>query len=340
MDFSKAITQVKGGTSLTEAQAQECAAQIIKGTLSDSDIAGLLLALAEKGESVAEIVGFARAMRADMQRVPIKGELMDVCGTGGTGHVRFNVSTASAFVLAALDIPVAKHGNRGSGSTNGSFDFLEALGIDFDLTPVQSAQLLAEQNLCFLFARNYHVGVKHAANARKKLGRRTIFNLVGPLCNPAGATHQVIGTPSLKAAEPLAVAIQQLGCIRSFVVVGAGGSDEVTVHDASSLLVVTSAGVELTGIDPLSVGIDIDEMPKVGGAAIENAAMFEQFLLEPSIEAPLGALIALNAATSVWCFGAEKNLESAFIQVKKAILSGKLAEKVQDYKSAIKKLKA
>lgn len=334
MSVSKAISKLKAGESLTESQAEECATSIVCGNASESDMELILTALADKGETVDEIVGFVRAMRKDMIRVPVKGEILDVCGTGGTGHVRFNVSTAASFILAAIGIPVAKHGNRGSSSANGSFDFLEALGVRFDLSPFQSAQLLAEQNLCFLFARQYHLGVKHAANVRKKMGRRSIFNLVGPLSNPAGATHQVIGAPSLKLAEKLASAIQKLGCARAFVLVGAGGSDEVTIHDSTLLLIVSPNGIELSEIDPQTVGIDFKEAPHVGGTSVENAKAFMAFLEEPSIETPLGALISLNAAVAVWCFGFAKNLEAAYEMVESTILSGELRDKFFNYKAA------
>lgn len=336
MSVQSYISKLSSGKSLNVSEAQDCALQIIEGRVQSAEISEILVQMAGRGESIDEIVGFAFAMRNSMIRVPAHGDFLDVCGTGGSGKSRFNVSTAVAFVLSACGISVAKHGNRGSTQANGSFDFLEALGIKFELSPEKSAELLKNEHLCFLFARQYHLGVRNAAEARQKVGRRTIFNLVGPLCNPAGAKFQIIGTTSIRIGEKIAAAVQRLGCQRAMVVIGGDGADEVSLTETSTVFHVTPDSIELFYLDPKSVGFEFeaDDLEIIGGDAKKNAEVFLQFIAAPDIESPIGALIAINAALALWCVGRVSNLEDGIALLKKLYLSGAIAKKFENYKKA------
>ena len=222
---------VSEGRDLTEEEAYAALREIMSGAgPTPAQVGAFLTALAVKGESVNEIVGFAHVMREKVVRVEVPGveRVVDTCGTGGDGKHTFNVSTAAAFVVAACGVPVAKHGNRGMSSACGSADVLEALDARIDLEPASVAKSIDEIGIGFMFAQTFHPAMKHVAPVRRELGFRTVFNILGPLTNPAGAKHQVIGVATPKIGETIATALGRLGSTHSLVVHGREGLDEVS----------------------------------------------------------------------------------------------------------------
>lgn len=228
--FDDAIRQAESGQDLSSEQTALLIDQMLVGKADEGQIGTLLLALREKGEAVSEIVGAATAMRRHMTRIPHSHDcLLDTCGTGGSESGSFNISTAVAIITAACGVPVAKHGNRKATSVTGSADVLEELGVRIESEADQVAKRLDEIGLCFCFAVKLHPAMRHVVAVRRKLGVKTLFNLLGPLCNPAGATHQLLGTSQVDAQSKIAESIARLGTTRSFVVHAADGQDEVSL---------------------------------------------------------------------------------------------------------------
>lgn len=319
------IEHIRSGKNLDEAMSEDALKRIFSGEEFNEEIAELLTVLADKGESVSEIVGFARAMRAHMTPIAIEGDTLDVCGTGGSGAERFNISTASAFVLASCGVGVVKHGNYGSKKPNGSFNFLESLDIPFYAEPSDVAQQFKDHNVCFIFARFFHPAMKVVGPIRQELGRRTIFNILGPLCNPAGNTHHVMGTTSLETAEKLAEALQKLGTKRSLVVVGGNGIDELSPVGTNIILDVTQSGITKTEIKGEDLGVDISGYPV--GNADQNASFFTSIALSQKPH-PLVDHIAINAGLGLWCMNKTTTLKEGIEEAKAALLDGRVADSV------------
>ncbi|NND98732.1 MAG: anthranilate phosphoribosyltransferase [Pirellulaceae bacterium] len=254
--FQVAIDQAKGGQDLSVDQTSQLIDEMLRGDASDDDIAQLLLSLKDKGESVDELVGAASAMRRHMTPIPHShATLLDTCGTGGSESGTFNISTAVAITAAAAGVAVAKHGNRKATSLTGSADVLEELGVPIESDADSVAKRLDDLGICFCFAVKLHPAMRHVVGVRRKLGVKTLFNLLGPLCNPAGATHQLLGTASVDAQEKVAAAIAQLGTTRSFVVHGADGTDEVSLDGATNVLDVTPSGQRALQWTPSDFGL-------------------------------------------------------------------------------------
>ena len=229
--FQTAIDQASRGSDLSADQTSELIDAMLRGEANEGEVGTLLLALREKGEAVSELVGAARAMRRHMTAIPHRHEvLLDTCGTGGSGSGTFNISTAVAIVAAACGVPVAKHGNRKATSLTGSADVLEALGVQIESDAKVVAERLDAIGICFCFAAKLHPAMRHVVAVRRKLGVKTLFNLLGPLCNPAAATHQLLGTSTPQSQAKVAAAIGKLGTTRSFVVHASDGQDEVSLE--------------------------------------------------------------------------------------------------------------
>jgi anthranilate phosphoribosyltransferase len=253
-EFLALLRQVAGGATLDAESSARAFGAIMSGEVSEPRIASFLTALAVREATVDEIIGAARAMRGAMHRIKAPDGAIDLCGTGGDGHATLNVSTAASFVVAACGVPVAKHGNRNMSSRSGAADVLEALGVRIDLVPQAAENCLAEVGLCFMFAPTYHPAMKHVANVRKQLGFRTVFNLLGPICNPAGVTRQLIGVFSRTWAEPLAHVLKELGTEKAWVVHGADGLDEMTTTDATDVVVLACGAVSQLRLTPEQFG--------------------------------------------------------------------------------------
>jgi len=295
-----ALHRVVGGHDLDEAEAFAAIDVIMAGEGSDAQIGGLLAGLRLKGETLDEVTGAARAMRARV--VPVRHAItrvVDTCGTGGDGAHTFNVSTAVALVVAAAGAHVAKHGNRAVSSSVGSADVLEALGVHIDLTAEGVERCLVRTGLGFMFAPRHHGALKHAAAARRQLGFRTIFNLLGPLTNPAGATHQLLGIFDGKKLGLVARALGRLGLERALVVHGPGGLDELGLDGPSHAALLTHGAVEELVIDPRALGLAPAPLEALrGGDAATNAAIVRAVLGgETGARADV---VALNAGAALW----------------------------------------
>jgi len=308
-------------------QAGEFIALLMTGTVSAEDGAGLLVALAERGETGTEVAAVVRALLARALPVPVSGPCLDLCGTGGSGLTRFNVSTTAAFILAAAGVPVAKHGNRGSQRANGSFDLLDALAVPFALSGDRLAELHRGSGLCFLFARALHPAVAAVAPMRKLAKRRTIFNLAGPLANPCRPRCQVIGVSDERCARTLAAAVAELGVARACVVRGEPGIDEFSVVGTSRWLLVED-GVITAGETPARhPGLDHAALP--GGDAAENAALFARLIAGENLGA-LRDMVVLNAgvALDLWHGRRPAADGPGVVEAARLLASGSVAERV------------
>ncbi len=301
MSIKEAISKVISGQDLTEGEAEAAMDQILRGQATPAQIGAFLTALRMKGESVAEITGCARAMRRSATAVrPARPDiLVDTCGTGGDGASTFNISTVAAFVVAGAGLPVAKHGNRSVSSRCGSADVLEALGVNLKLSPIQIAACVDEVGIGFLFAPNLHPAMKHAIGPRQELGMRTIFNLLGPLTNPAGASAQVVGVYDPDLTEPLAHVLGALGVAAAFVVHGADGLDELTTTGPNRVSSLSNGGVETFVMDPADLGFSRARVSDlVGGDAMENASVASN-ILSGAIDDARRDVVVLNAAAAL-----------------------------------------
>jgi anthranilate phosphoribosyltransferase len=318
--FAPLLKRVAEGEPLDAEESALAFSTIMSGEVSDIRIAAFLTALAVRTPTVAEIVGAARAMRGSMQTIEANPYAIDLCGTGGDGQHTLNISTANSFVVAASGVPVAKHGNRNMSSKCGAADVLEALGVRIDLDPRMASQCLREAGLCFLFAQTYHPAMKHAAPARRELGFRTIFNLLGPLSNPARVRRQLIGVYAPEWVEPLAQALAQLGSEAAWVVHG-GGMDELTTTGPSSVAILENGKVRVTEIAPEDAGLPRAELSDLrGGSAAENAAALTRLLDgEPG---PYRNVVLLNAAAALMVAGKAETLKAGAALAAQAIDTG------------------
>jgi anthranilate synthase/phosphoribosyltransferase len=305
MSIQEAIAKVIDRQDLTEAEAESAMTQIMQGQATPAQIGAFLTALRMKGESVSEIAGCARAMRRSAVPVrPHRSEtLVDTCGTGGDGAGTFNISTTAAFVVAGAGQPVAKHGNRSISSQCGSADVLEALGVNLDLTPDQVATCVDEVGIGFLFAPKLHPAMKYAVGPRRELGVRTIFNLLGPLTNPASAPAQVLGVYDPALTETLARVLGALGSKAAFVVHGAGGLDELTTTGPNRVSALRDGRVETLTLDPADLGFPRARPADLrGGDAQENAAI-SRVILAGRLNGARHDVVVLNAAAALVASG-------------------------------------
>ena len=286
---------------LTEAEAASAMEVIMTGNATPAQIAGYLIALRMKGETVEEIIGSARAMRERALPVPVhrNGPLFDIVGTGGDGAHSFNISTTAAFVIAGAGRKVAKHGNRAASSRCGSADVLAALGVNIELTPEQVATCVEQVGIGFLFAAKLHPAMKHAIGARRELGVRTIFNLLGPLTNPAGTTHQLIGVYDPTLTQPLAEVLGSLGSRAALVVHGFGGLDELTTGGPNRVSRLSGGSVHTYDLNATGLGLRAARSDELrGGDPAENARMLTA-VLSGQDRSPRRDVVLLNAAATL-----------------------------------------
>jgi len=298
--ITESLRKVEAGRDLTRPEAQSVMEELLEGRLAHGDIVALLLALRAKGEAVEELAGFALSMRRHVQKIPIPGpdgadQMVDTCGTGGDRSGTFNVSTAAALVAAGAGLRVAKHGNRSISSPSGSADVLEALGVRLDLSPERLGESIAQIGIAFLFAPAMHTAVRHAMPARREVGGRTIFNLLGPLTNPAGAGVQVIGVPEHALVDKLGHALAELGGKRAFVVHGVDGVDEISLSDETEVADVRPHHVQRYRVAPENFGVArAPREPLLGGDAATNAGIIRQIL--EGQPGPRRDFVCVNAA--------------------------------------------
>ncbi len=324
--FEEVLPRLLERRDLSAAEAEAVFTEVMEGALTPVQIAALLVALRTKGENVAEITGAARAMRAHATRVEI-GDLaaVDTCGTGGDGAHTFNISTTAAFVVAGAGLPVAKHGNKGVSSKCGSADVLAALGVNLDLQPEQMAACVKEVGLGFLFAPLLHKAMRFAGPVRAELAARTIFNLLGPLTNPAGVPFQVVGVFSGRWVEPVGRVLAELGCEHAFVVHGEDGLDEATVNGKTYFAEVKGGEVRPGVITPEAVGLSTHAASAlVGGGPEENAEITRRVLAGEA--GPHRDVVVLNAALALVAGERAESVEAGVAQAAEAIDSGAAAQ--------------
>ncbi len=328
----KALHKVVRREDLTEAEAVAVMGEILGGESSPALTAALLTALVMKGESVDEIVGFARAMRSAAAPVPCEtpgSSLVDTCGTGGDGAQTFNISTVSAFVVAGAGVPVAKHGNRSISSRCGSADVLEAAGVKVALTPEQMARCIDEVGIGFLFAPAIHTAMKHAGPVRAELKMRTVFNLLGPLTNPAGAAAQVIGVFDGGRVGQIARALACLGAARAFVVHGSDGLDEITTTGTTQVAEVKGGQVTEREVDPQDFGLPVAAGTELrGGDAQTNSAILKQILGgQPGAKRDI---VLANAAAALVAAGKAEDFVAGVHLATESIDRGRALSKLEE----------
>jgi anthranilate phosphoribosyltransferase len=321
-DLRGAIAKVAAGNSLTQEEAAEAFDLVMSGAATPAQIGALVMGLRVRGETVDEIAGAARAMRAKVLTVRAPEGAIDTCGTGGDGKATFNISTCAAFVVAGAGVPVAKHGNRAISSRSGSADVLKELGVNIEASPESISRCIAECGLGFMFAPAHHAAMRHVAQVRTELGTRTIFNLLGPLANPAGAKYQIIGVFGKEWVEPIAQVLALLGTIRAWVVHGSDGLDELTTTGISDVAVVDGGRVSTFRISPRNAGLP-DARPEdlTGGNAVENAAHIRAVL--GGLKGPLRDIVLLNAAAALLVAGKASTLREGVALASESIDSGK-----------------
>jgi anthranilate phosphoribosyltransferase len=297
-DFATLLKRLAAGDHLTATDTMEAVGAMMEGAVSEIRMASFLTALALRGPSVAEITGAARAMRDAMTSVEAPTNAMDVCGTGGDGAGTLNVSTAAAFVVAGCGIPVAKHGNRAMSSRTGAADVLEELDVPIHHDAAAAKKHLAKHHFAFLFAPAYHPAMKHVAPVRKELGFRTLFNLLGPICNPAGVRRQLMGIFSEEWLEPVAHVLADLGAEKAWVVHGSDGLDEMTTTGITRIAVLEHGQVSLREIAPEDAGLKRSSLAQLrGGTAQENARAIRELL--QGAKTPFRDIVLLNAGAAL-----------------------------------------
>jgi anthranilate phosphoribosyltransferase len=320
--ISQTIDRLLAGEALSTGDTEEAVGLVMRGEADPAQIAGLLVALRAKGETVDELVGAARAMRAHV--VPVRAardDLVDTAGTGGDGSGTFNISTTAALVAAACGCAVAKHGNRAASSRSGSADLLEALGVPIALTPEQAAHMIETCGFGYLHAPDHHPAMRHAGPVRRSLGVRTVFNLLGPLTNPAGARRQLIGVYAAQWVEPMAQALAALGCEHGMVVHGQPGIDELSPCGATTIATVRDGAVTLSELDARELGIALCAVSDLaGGDPRRNAEITLAVLAgEPG---PAADATALNAAAALVVAGRAGDLGEGVELAREALRSG------------------
>jgi anthranilate phosphoribosyltransferase len=322
MDIRQAISHIVDRIDLSAQEMRSVMQQIMSGQATPIQIGGFLAALRTKGESVDEIAAAAQVMREMALRIEVSTEhLVDTCGTGGDGSSTFNVSTASAFVVAAAGARVAKHGNRSMSSHSGSADVLEALGVNLDIPPQQVADCIEEINLGFLFAPSWHSAARHAAGPRKELGTRTLFNLLGPLTNPAGAPHQLLGVFSARWLEPLAKVLQQLGSTHVLVVHSEDGLDELSISAPSHVAELQHGQVRSYVVQPEDAGIERQPLDAVRVEGPQQSAQIIRDVLCGK-QGPAADLVALNAGAALYAADVAASLPEGVQRARETLASG------------------
>ena len=326
--IKEAIIKLSKKQDLVYAEAEAVMDEIMSGQATPVQMSAYLTALALKGETIDEITASAAGMRAHCIKLLHNLDVLEIVGTGGDGSNSFNISTTSSLVIAAGGVPVAKHGNRAASSKSGAADVLEALGVKITLTPERSAEILKKINICFLFAQNYHIAMKYVAPIRKELGIRTVFNILGPLSNPAGANMELMGVYDQSLVEPLAQVMANLGVNRGMVVYGQDSLDEISMCAPTSVCEIRDGKFTSYEITPEQFGYERCEKGALtGGTPAENAEITKA-ILKGEEKGPKRQAVCLNAGAALYIAGKAASIEEGV----------KLAESLIDNGAALKKL--
>ncbi len=326
--IKEAIIKLSKKQDLAYAEAEAVMDEIMSGQATPVQMSAYLTALSLKGETIDEITASAAGMRAHCIKLLHNLDVLEIVGTGGDGSNSFNISTTSSLVIAAGGVPVAKHGNRAASSKSGAADVLEALGVKITLTPERSAEILKKINICFLFAQNYHIAMKYVAPIRKELGIRTVFNILGPLSNPAGANMELMGVYDQSLVEPLAQVMANLGVNRGMVVYGQDSLDEISMCAPTSVCEIRDGKFTSYEITPEQFGYERCEKGALtGGTPAENAEITKA-ILKGEEKGPKRQAVCLNAGAALYIAGKAASMEEGV----------KLAESLIDSGAALKKL--
>ena len=321
-DLKPFLAKVADGVPLSEEDAEAAFEVIMSGGATAAQMGAFLMALRVRGETVSELTGGARILRAKVLKVDAPTDAIDTCGTGGDGAGTFNISTAVAFAVAACGVPVAKHGNRAVSSKSGTADVLAALGVNLDAPPEVVARALREAGIGFLFAQNHHLAMKHVAPVRAELGQRTLFNLIGPLSNPAGAKRQLMGVFARKWIVPIAETLANLGSERAWVVHGSDGLDEITTTGATFIAELRDGAVTTFELTPEEAGLKRTTPDELKGGDVEhNAAALRTLLFGRG-----GAyrdIVTLNAGAALLIAGKARDLKDGVAMALDGIMSGR-----------------
>jgi anthranilate phosphoribosyltransferase len=330
MTVQEALARLLDGKDLSRAQARDVMGEIMRGEATPAQIGGFLVALRLKGETADEIAGCAEAMRAHVLAVkPEREDLVDTAGTGGDGAGTFNISTAAALVAAAAGAAVAKHGNRAVSSSSGSADVLESLGFVLELPAKRIERSIDELGFGFLFAPSHHPAMRHAAPVRRELATRTVFNVLGPLTNPAGARAQVVGVYSPELVPTIASVLARLGARRAFVVHGAGGVDELSPAGPNLVCEVSGGKVRRREIDPKDFGVPRCKPGDLaGGSPDENAATIREIFAGAA--GPKREAVLLNAGGAIAAGGHARDLQEGYRTATEAVSSGAAGERLEE----------
>ncbi len=315
---------------LTEAEMVEATNLIMEGQASQAQIGSFLTALRLKGETVTEIAGAAKVMREKALKVKYEAPVViDTCGTGGDGSNTFNISTTAAFIVAAAGIPVAKHGNRAMSSRCGSADLLEALGVKVDLPPERVEKCLQEAGIGFLFAPAFHSAMKHVVGPRRELGFRTIFNVLGPLTNPAGANCQLLGVYDCSLTGIIAEVLQKLGAKRAMVVHGGGGLDELSLEGINQVSFLKDGIIETFSFRAEDAGLEPASNAQLRGETPRDNALVTEAILSGAEQGPRLSVVLLNAAAALMAAGVAVDFKAGIAAARRLIDEGLAFEKLQ-----------
>jgi anthranilate phosphoribosyltransferase len=328
--IKEAILQAAGRQDLSYECTEAVMNEIMEGKASDIQMAAYLTAMSVKGETIDEITASAAGMRKHCVRILHDMDVLEIVGTGGDHSNSFNISTTSALVISAADIPVAKHGNRASSSRTGAADVLEALGVDITIPPERSLHLLKTINLCFLYAQNYHISMKYVGPVRKELGIRTIFNILGPLVNPAGANMELLGVYEPELIEPMAKVLCNLGVKRGMVVYGHDGLDEISISSPTTVCEIRDGFIKSYEIEPEQFGLTrCKKEDLLGGTPPENAQITRDIL--GGEKGPKRDAVLINSAAAIHIAKPEVSIQDAIAIAVETIDSGKASEQLEQF---------
>ena len=329
--IKEAIIKLSKKQDLAYAEAEAVMDEIMSGQATPVQMSAYLTALALKGETIDEITASTAGMRAHCINLLHNLDVLEIVGTGGDGSNSFNISTTSSLVIAAGGVPVAKHGNRAASSKSGAADVLEALGVKITLTPERSAEILKKINICFLFAQNYHIAMKYVAPIRKELGIRTVFNILGPLSNPAGANMELMGVYDQSLVEPLAQVMANLGVDRGMVVYGQDSLDEISMCAPTSVCEIRDGKFTFYEITPEQFGYERCEKGALtGGTPAENAEITKA-ILKGEEKGPKRQAVCLNAGAALYIAGKAASIEEGVKLAESLIDSGAVLKKLEEF---------
>ena len=328
--IKEAIAQLVKREDLTSEVMEQVMEEIMTGEATDAQKASFLTALSMKGETIDEITSAAKVLRSHCERFLNDMDVLEIVGTGGDGSNTINISTLSSVVVSAAGIPVAKHGNRAASSKCGTADCLEALGVKIDCAPARSAQILKDINLCFLFAQKYHPAMRFVGAVRKEMGIRTLFNVLGPLANPAGATMQLFGVYSEELVEPLAHVLRNLGVKRAMVVYGRDSMDEISLSAETQVCEFKNDEFKSYVIKPEDLGLTrCNKEDLVGGTPQENAAIVNDIL--GGAKGPKTDVVLLNAGAAIYLASDGITLKDGIEKAREIIVSGKAKKQLKEF---------